>query len=70
MTFLRIFLVWLVLFALQFVILEALSFAFGGKVRFEGEFNGIVALVAVLATMLVAEEGMVLIFQSLGGKPG
>ncbi|MDM0022355.1 hypothetical protein [Variovorax saccharolyticus] len=69
MTFLRFFFAWLVLFGSKFVILEALSFAFGDKVRFEGAFNGIVALIAVIVTMLVAEEAMVLIFRRLGGKP-
>ncbi|MDM0021957.1 hypothetical protein [Variovorax saccharolyticus] len=68
MTFLRFFCAWLVLFGSKFVILEALSFAFGDKVRFEGAFNGIVALVAVIVTMLVAEEGMVLVFRRLGNK--
>src|SRR6476469_2478587 len=56
MTFLRYFFAWLVLFGSKFVILEALSFTFGDKVRFEGPWHGIVALIIVLVVMLVAEE--------------
>ena len=39
-TFLRFFGAWLVLFGSKFVILEALSFAFGDSVRFEGALHG------------------------------
>ena len=46
MTFLRWFFAWLVLFGSKFVILEALSFTFGDKVRFEGPWHGIVALIS------------------------
>jgi membrane protease YdiL (CAAX protease family) len=55
-TFMRFFCAWLVLFGSKFVILEALSFAFSDKVKFEGVFHGIVWLIVVVVTMVIAEE--------------
>ena len=66
MTFLRYFCAWLVLFGSKFVILEALTFAFGDKVRFEGRFNGILTLIVVVVVMLVAEEAIVRLYRRLG----
>ena len=66
MTFLRYFCAWLVLFGSKFVILEALSFAFGDKVRFEGRFHGLLTLIVVVVVMLVAEEVVVRIYRRLG----
>jgi len=65
MTFLRWFFAWLVLFGSKFVILEALSFTFGDKVRFEGPWHGIVALIIVLIVMLVAEELVARLYRRL-----
>ena len=65
MTFLRWFFAWLVLFGSKFVILEALSFSFGDKVRFEGPWHGIVALILVLVVMLVAEELVARLYRRL-----
>jgi hypothetical protein len=65
MTFLRFFCAWLVLFLSKFVILEALSFAFGDSVRFEGLFHGLLTLIIVVVVMLVAEELMVRLFRRL-----
>jgi hypothetical protein len=66
MTFFRWFFAWLVLFGSKFVILEALSFTFGDKVRFEGPWHGIVALIIVLVVMLVAEELVSRLYRRLG----
>ena len=66
MTFLRWFCAWLVLFGSKFVILEALTFAFGDKVRFEGRWNGIVTLIVVIIAMLVAEELVARLYRRLG----
>jgi len=68
MTFLRYFCAWLVLFGSKFVILEALSFAFGDKVRFEGRFHGLLTLIVVVVVMLVAEEVIVRIYRGLGNS--
>ena len=65
MTFMRYFSAWLVLFGSKFVILEALTFAFGDGIRFEGPFHGIVALIAVVVTMLLAEEAMVRLYRKV-----
>jgi hypothetical protein len=53
---LRYFCAWLVLFGSKFVILEALSFAFAEDVKFEGVLHGIVWLIIVVVTMVIAEE--------------
>ncbi|MDR7036082.1 hypothetical protein J2X36_000818 [Methylobacterium sp. BE186] len=65
MKFLRFFFAWLVLFGSKFVILEALSQVFGDNVRFQGAFHGIVTLIAVVVTMLVAEEAIVRLYRKL-----
>jgi hypothetical protein len=66
MTFLRFFFAWLVLFGSKFVILEALTLAFGDSVRFEGRFNGIVTLIIVIVAMLIAEQAVVRFYRWLG----
>ena len=68
MTFFRWFFAWVVLFGSKFVILEALSFTFGDKVRFEGPWHGIVALIIVLVVMLVAEELAARLYRRLGNS--
>jgi len=68
MTFLRFFFAWLVLFGSKFVILEAITMAFGDKVRFGGAFHGIVTLIVVIIAMLVAEEAIVRLYRRLGDK--
>jgi len=68
MKFLRYFCAWLVLFGSKFVILEALSFAFGDKVRFEGRFHGLLTLIVVVVVMLIAEEVIVRIYRRLGNS--
>ena len=65
-TFLRFFFAWLVLFGSKFVILEALTVAFGDKVRFDGILHGIIPLIIVLVVMLVAEELIVRLYRRLG----
>lgn len=68
MTFLRFFFAWLVLFGSKFVILEALTLAFGDKVQFGGAFHGIVTLIVVIIAMLVAEEAVVRLYRRLADK--
>src|SRR5687767_913341 len=64
-TFMRWFTAWLILFGSKFVILEALSIAFAGRVRFEGAFHGIVWLIIVVVIMIVAEELIVRFYRKL-----
>jgi hypothetical protein len=68
MKFLRFFFAWLVLFGSKFVILEAITFAFGDKVRFAGIFHGLLTLIVVVVAMLVAEEAIVRLYRRLGDK--
>ena len=63
--FARYFCAWLVLFGSKFVILEALSFTFGERVKFEGALHGLVWLIIVVVVMLVAEEIMVRVYRRL-----
>jgi hypothetical protein len=65
-TFLRFFFAWLVLFGSKFVILEALSSAFGETVRFVGMWHGIVWLIIVVVVMLLVEELIVRFYRKLG----
>ncbi len=65
MKFMRYFGAWLVLFGSKFVILEALSFVFQGRVQFEGPFHGIIALIVVAITMVVVEELFVRLYRKL-----
>lgn len=65
MKFMRFFAAWLILFGSKFVILEAISFAFGQSVRFEGAYHGIVALIVVVIAMLLAEEAIVRLYRRL-----
>jgi len=65
MKFLRFFCAWLVLFGSKFVILEAVSFVFSDSVRFEGVLHGIVWLITVVVTMVIAEELVVRFYRKL-----
>ena len=64
-TTLKFFCAWLVLFGSKFVILEALSFAFGHNVHFEGMLHGIVWLIIVVVAMVIIEELVVRLFRRL-----
>jgi len=63
--FLRYFGAWLVLFGSKFVILEAVSFVFQGRVHFEGPLHGIIALIVVAVAMVIIEEVIVRIYRRL-----
>lgn len=63
--FLRYFTAWLILFGSKFVILEALALAFGEEVWFGGPLHGLVVLIIVIITMLVAEEAVVRFYRRL-----
>jgi hypothetical protein len=61
----KYFVAWLILFGSKFVILEALTFVFGHDVHFEGVLHGIVWLIIVVVTMVVAEELVVRLYRKL-----
>jgi hypothetical protein len=62
---LKFFVAWLILFGSKFVILEALSFVFGDRVLFEGILHGLVWLIVVVVTMVIAEELVVRFYRKL-----
>ena len=62
---LKYFVAWLILFGSKFMILEALSFAFGHNVHFEGMLHGIVWLIIVVVAMVIIEELVVRLFRRL-----
>jgi hypothetical protein len=64
--FMRFFSAWLVLFGSKFVILEALTFAFGDRLRFDGPLHGLVALIVVVVAMLAVEAAIVMFYRRLG----
>ena len=66
--FMRFFTAWLILFGSKFVILEALVFAFGDRLKFGGPFHGIVALIVVVVAMLAIEAAIVKFYRSLGSE--
>ncbi len=63
--FLRFLSAWLILFGSKFVILEAISIAFGDKVVFEGALHGLLTLIVVLVVMLLVEELVVRFYRRL-----
>jgi len=65
-TFMRFFTAWLILFGSKFVILEALVFALGDRLKFGGPFHGVVVLIVVVVAMLVAEVVLVKIYRRMG----
>ena len=62
---LKFFVAWIILFGSKFVILEALSLAFGNLVQFHGIFHGIVWLIIVVVVMVVVEELVVRFYRKL-----
>lgn len=62
---LKYFVAWLILFGSKFVILEALSFAFGDRVQFHGVLHGLVWLIIVVVLMVIIEELVVRFYRRL-----
>ncbi len=56
---------WAILFVSKLVILEAISVIFGDKVQFKGAWHGVIAFIAVITVMLIAEQIVVKILKSL-----
>lgn len=61
----RWFSAWLVLFGSKFVILGAIDLVFGDRVVFAGPIHGVVAIIAVLLAMVIAEEAVVRFYRRL-----
>ena len=56
---------WAILFASKLVILEAINFAFGDSVVFGGPINGLVAFIIVVIAIIIAEQAITRIYNSL-----
>lgn len=56
---------WAILFFSKFIILGAIKFSFGDSIIFSGPLHGIVAFIAVIVVMLVAEEAIVRFYNRL-----
>ncbi len=56
---------WIVLFISKLIILEAINFTFGNHVLFSGPIHGLVAFILVVIAILVAEQLIVRIYNSL-----
>lgn len=63
--FMRYFAAWLILFGSKFVMLEAISMAFGEAVYFGGPMHGVVSFIAVVVAMVVAEELVIRLYRRL-----
>ena len=68
--FMRFFTAWLILFGSKFVMLGVIDLAFGDEVLFTGPVHGVVAFIAVVVAMLVAEELIVRLYRRLGSDKG
>jgi hypothetical protein len=55
-SFLRYFSAWLILFGSKFVMLGAVDRVLGDSIHFAGAMHGVLAFIAVVAGMLIAEE--------------
>jgi len=64
--FMRYFSAWAILFGSKFVILEVVNRIFGKDVYFGGPLHGVLAFIAVIVVMLVAEEFIVRFYWWLG----
>lgn len=64
--FLRFFSAWLILFVSKLIILAVIDFAFGDQIRFLGQWHGVISFIAVIVTMLVAEELIARLYRRLG----
>ncbi len=56
---------WAILFASKLVILEAINFAFGDSVVFSGPLHGLVAFIIVVITIIIVEQAISRIYNSL-----
>ena len=57
---------WLILFLSKFLMLWAIDVSFGDQMQFLGPWHGVVAFIAVIMTMLAAEELVVRFYRRLG----
>ncbi len=56
---------WAILFGSKLVILEAINFSFGDSVIFSGPIHGLVAFIIVVIAIIIAEQTLSWIYESL-----
>ncbi|WP_439106045.1 hypothetical protein [Congregibacter sp.] len=64
-TFLKFFSAWLILFGSKFVMLGAVDRVLGDAIHFSGAMHGVLAFIAVVAGMLIAEELVTRVYRRL-----
>jgi hypothetical protein len=64
--FMRVFTAWLILFGSKFVMLGLVDFAFDDDVLFTGPVHGVLAFIAVVIAMLIAEDVIARFYSRLG----
>ena len=57
---------WAIIFVSKLVILEAISLSFGDSVVFSGPIHGVVSFLTVVIVIIIAEQGVMWIYRSLG----
>jgi len=61
----RGFTAWSMIFISKLIMLKALSIAFGDSVVFGGMLHGVVSFVIIITTMILAEQLLIKIYNSL-----
>ncbi len=59
---------WAIIFVSKLIILEAISLSFGDSVVFSGPINGLVSFLTVVIVIIIAEQGIMWIYRSLGNS--
>ncbi|MDF1883971.1 hypothetical protein JHD49_08480 [Sulfurimonas sp. SAG-AH-194-C21] len=67
--FLRVFSAWGILFISKLIMLKAIEILFPLNINFSGPIHGAVSFIAVIITMILAEQVIVKINQALRDKP-
>ena len=57
---------WAIIFVSKLVILETISLSFGDSVVFSGPIHGVVSFLTVVIVIIIAEQGVMWIYRSLG----
>lgn len=56
---------WAILFISKLIILQAINFVFSDSVVFSGPIHGVVAFIAVVTAIIIAEQAIIKIYRSL-----
>ena len=59
---------WSMIFISKLIMLKAISMTFGEEVHFGGPIHGVVAFIIIITTMIISEQVVIKIFNSLADK--